>query len=63
MALSSRAKLSIVPVQDVLGLGAEARMNTPSSTVNNWEWRATPKQLSSKNFAKLAKLTIENGRV
>ncbi len=62
MALSSKAKLSIVPVQDVLGLGAEARMNQPSSPVNNWEWRATPKQLSPKNFSNLAKLTIENDR-
>ena len=53
LALSSKAKLCIVPVQDVLGLGAEARMNTPSSLVNNWEWRATPKQLSPKNFDNL----------
>ncbi len=62
LALSSKAKLCIVPVQDVLGLGAEARMNTPSSTVGNWEWRATPKQLSPKSFSNLAKITIENDR-
>jgi len=62
LALSSKAKLSILPVQDVLGLSEEARMKTPSSAVGNWEWRAIPKQLASKNFAKLAKLTVENGR-
>jgi len=62
LALSSLAKLSIVPVQDVLGLGAEARMNRPSNAFGNWEWRAKPKQLAPKNFERLAKVTVQKGR-
>jgi hypothetical protein len=34
----------------------------PSCPVGNWEWRATAKQLSSKNFAKLSKATSDAGR-
>ena len=36
LALSSRAELAIVQAQDVLGLGSEARMNTPGTTEGNW---------------------------
>ncbi len=35
----SRARLAIVPMQDLLGLGSEARMNTPGSAEGNWKWR------------------------
>jgi 4-alpha-glucanotransferase len=38
-ALSSVASLSVVPLQDVLGLGSEARMNVPSRETGNWRWR------------------------
>jgi 4-alpha-glucanotransferase len=38
-ALDSPARLAIVPFQDLLGLGAEARMNTPGTTEGNWQWR------------------------
>ncbi|MDX1630737.1 MAG: 4-alpha-glucanotransferase [Thermoanaerobaculia bacterium] len=38
-ALTSVANLSVLPLQDVLGLGAEARMNVPGRAVGNWEWR------------------------
>lgn len=37
---SSRAELAIVQAQDILGLGSEARMNTPSTVGENWRWRA-----------------------
>jgi 4-alpha-glucanotransferase len=41
MAMQSVCRFSVVPMQDVLGLGAEARMNTPgTSSGNNWTWRA-----------------------
>jgi 4-alpha-glucanotransferase len=62
LALSSQAKLSIVPVQDVLGLGETARMNRPNSAFGNWEWRAMSKQFAPKNFDQLTKVTIRNGR-
>ncbi len=40
LAYSSRARLAVVPAQDLLGLGSEARMNTPGVTDGNWTWRA-----------------------
>ena len=39
--LESRAGIAILPLQDVLGLGAGARMNHPGTTAGNWEWRLT----------------------
>ncbi|NNF17550.1 MAG: 4-alpha-glucanotransferase [Gammaproteobacteria bacterium] len=39
VALNSAAELCIIPMQDILGLGSEARMNTPGTTTNNWRWR------------------------
>jgi 4-alpha-glucanotransferase len=39
MAWASTARLAIVPVQDLLGKGEEARMNRPSTSQNNWIWR------------------------
>ena len=36
---SSVARTAIIPLQDVLGLGSEARFNTPASTAGNWSWR------------------------
>ena len=38
----SVAELTVVQAQDILGLGSEARMNTPSTVGNNWRWRALP---------------------
>jgi 4-alpha-glucanotransferase len=39
LAMMSVADVSLFPVQDVLGLGPEARMNTPGTVGNNWRWR------------------------
>ena len=39
LALHSRAKLAVIPVQDILLLGSDARMNTPSTVGCNWEFR------------------------
>ena len=38
-ALASRARLAILPMQDILGLGKEHRMNTPGTSGGNWSWR------------------------
>ena len=62
-AQSSVASLSITPLQDVLGLGSEARMNTPSVYGGNWRWRFTPEQLSPDLSAKLARLAEVSDRV
>ncbi len=39
LAMMSVADMAIVPVQDILGLGSQARMNRPSVALGNWEWR------------------------
>ena len=48
------AALTIVPMQDVLGLPSSARMNTPSVLGGNWKWRMTAKQLTAKAAEMLA---------
>lgn len=57
LALSSISNLSIIPIQDVLGLGAEARMNHPSKPLGNWTWRVTKQQLNSRKLSELGELT------
>lgn len=44
-ALRSSAKLAILPLQDLLSLGSEARLNTPGQAEGNWQWRVHPEQL------------------
>ena len=39
LAFASPARVAMVQMQDVLGLGSEARMNTPGSSVGAWKWR------------------------
>lgn len=47
-AWSSVADMAIVPMQDLLGLDSKARINIPSTTGGNWQWRATPEQMNNK---------------
>ncbi|MFP4113551.1 MAG: 4-alpha-glucanotransferase [Spirochaetota bacterium] len=61
-ALSSPAQFSVVPVQDLLSLGSEARMNTPGTTGGNWEFRLQPGQLSEEIADRLRSLTTLYGR-
>lgn len=56
MALGSVAELAIVPIQDILLLGSEARMNTPSTTEGNWTWRMRDKGLDLGHLEKLLAL-------
>jgi 4-alpha-glucanotransferase len=53
-AQSSPAELSIIPMQDVLGSGSDARMNTPSLNNGNWRWRLRNDQLEPEVASKLA---------
>lgn len=62
-AQCSPADLSIIPLQDVLGLGSEARMNTPSVYGGNWRWRFDPAQLRSDLAPKLAHLAEVSDRL
>ena len=54
-AWSSVADMAIVPMQDLLGLDSKARINIPSTTGGNWQWRATPEQIDNKLAKKLHK--------
>ncbi len=56
LAYLSVANLAIIPAQDVLGLGAEARMNTPGQARGNWAWRMPPRALSATLAARLHRL-------
>ena len=63
LALSSPAALAMVPVQDVLGLGSEARMNRPGETEGNWVWRLEPGQLTADLAGRLRVATAAAGRL
>jgi 4-alpha-glucanotransferase len=62
LALSSRAALAMIPAQDVLGLGSEARMNTPGQIEGNWAWRLEPGELTDALAARLRAATEASGR-
>jgi len=59
---SSRAALAIAPLQDVLNLGKEARMNRPGSAQGNWRWRATDEMLTAPALEPLRELTRASAR-
>jgi 4-alpha-glucanotransferase len=62
LALSSVSNTAIIPLQDVLGCGSEARMNTPARESGNWGWRYRAEQLTPEIRARLAELTDVYGR-
>lgn len=62
MALASPAEIAVVPHQDLLGLGAEARMNTPGLTEGNWAFRLEPQQIDEQVATRLATLNGIYGR-
>ena len=62
LAWSSVAALSIAPLQDLLNLGKEARMNVPGRPEGNWSWRCTEDMLSDKAFEWLRDLTKKSSR-
>ena len=62
LAYSSVCDLAIVQMQDVLGLGSSARMNTPSTTSGNWRWRLQKSDLRDAVVSKLKHLTELYGR-
>ncbi len=55
--MASRARTVIIPLVDVLGLGQDARMNLPSTTVRNWKWRFKRQDLTDKVLKRLLKST------
>jgi 4-alpha-glucanotransferase len=63
LSYQSVAKLVIIPMQDILGLGQKSRMNIPAVETGNWGWRMTKKQFRKKNVAMLRKLAEMYGRI
>ena len=55
--------IAIVPMQDLLGLGKEARMNTPSVLGNNWTWRVTEDAFTKELAEKLKTMSVKCGRL
>ena len=62
-AMSSVSDLCIIPLQDWLDLGSEARMNTPGTTGNNWVWRVSPTGCTDDLAEKIYQMTAIYGRL
>ena len=62
LGMKSVARLAIYPVQDVLALGSEARMNYPGRPSGNWAWRLLPGQLTQEHAARLLAMAEATGR-
>ena len=63
LALSSVARLAVIPVQDYLGLGSEARINEPSTIGKNWRWRLKPGALTESVLDRCRELAFLYGRL
>jgi 4-alpha-glucanotransferase len=63
LAWSSPAALAMAPLQDLLNLGREARMNVPGRAEGNWRWRMTENMLSDGKFEWLHDLTKNSNRL
>jgi 4-alpha-glucanotransferase len=63
LAWSSVAALAVAPLQDLLNLGPEARMNVPGRAEGNWTWRCTKEMLSAVDFHSLRDLTRSSKRL
>jgi 4-alpha-glucanotransferase len=61
-ALSSVANIAVIPLQDLLGLDSDARMNVPGRTQGNWSWRCAEDALTGDLTAQLRLLTSTYGR-
>ncbi len=62
LAMMSPADTTILPMQDILGLGKDARMNLPATTKGNWEWRLESGQLEPAVLTNFVELTKKSGR-
>jgi 4-alpha-glucanotransferase len=63
LAWLSAAALAVAPLQDLLNLGREARMNVPGRAEGNWRWRMTESMLSDAAFERLHDLTKKSNRL
>lgn len=63
LAYGSVADLAVIPAQDILGFGAELRMNTPGTARGNWRWKLLPGRLTDEAMAGLRSLAGLYGRL
>lgn len=63
LAMSSVAERCVIPMQDYLCLGNEARMNEPSTLGKNWKWRMSSGQMTKKLAKEIFGLTVTYGRI
>lgn len=63
LAMASVAYTAIFPMQDLLGLRTDARMNLPGTTQNNWQWRARAEHFSDELASRFAAITKLYGRI
>lgn len=63
LALASTARLSVVPAQDLLGLGSESRMNLPGTALGNWSWQAPAGAFDDRLAARLRRLVVATDRL
>ena len=61
--LRSKADLAILPIQDILGFGADCRINTPGTAEGNWRYRVTGEQMASINRQKYYRMNDLYGRL
>ena len=61
-AFSTASRLAIAPMQDFLGLGSEARVNTPGTSGGNWRWRVLDTQLTDELCDNVAGMVRQSGR-
>ena len=60
-AMASGAGLAVVPIQDYLGLGSEARVNTPGTIKGNWTWQMPQGTLTRELCGDIMKISISDG--
>ena len=63
LAFSTKAALAMVPMQDYLGLGPDARMNTPGTSEGNWRWRLNNDQITPQLLKWVQQALDESGRL
>jgi len=62
LGMKSPSRLCVIPMQDHLGIGAEGRMNRPSSPSGNWSWRMKRQDISTETADKIRIFTELGGR-
>jgi 4-alpha-glucanotransferase len=62
-AFSTVAELSVIPMQDILGLDSDSRMNIPGTASGNWRWRMEPGAFDGSAAARLRETAEIYGRI